>query len=247
MLTRIIPSYLYAQYQCDDALLAFRTAFNDLAQNYLDTMRGLDLSNFTVNPQADKLLDWVAEGLYGHIRPTFPTISLNTIGPFNTYPLNTEVFNGFEGTAARTRAFFTSDDTFRRVITWHTYRDDGFNFSVLWLKRRVARFLEGREGLDPETYDMRRISVQFGLSSRVNIRLLSGVRTFTGGAIPGRFLFARRRPAQLTSAGESFPPIPESYVFIEAVASGVLELPFQYSWTAELGRDVQVGPFTYRP
>lgn len=35
-----------------------------------------------------------------------------------------------------------SDDVYRRVLQWNTYRGDGSRFTMRWLKNRVARFLD---------------------------------------------------------------------------------------------------------
>lgn len=100
----------------------------------------------------------------------FPTLKdhveegpLNTI-PFNTIPFNTKdvdayqyqsdfksagVYNTIEYNAiaynqfkekATTKTQYMSDDFFRRILLWNFYKDDGFQFSIPWLKKRIFRF-----------------------------------------------------------------------------------------------------------
>lgn len=42
----------------------------------------------------------------------------------------------------------TPDDIYQRILTWWFYKGDGKNFTVPWLKRRLARFLYGTNGTD---------------------------------------------------------------------------------------------------
>lgn len=147
-LTKTIPSYLYQQYQDDDNLQAFVAAYNTMAQQYVAWFTSINLPVYTGAQISGDLLDWVAEGLYGIVRPTISSGVEQTIGPFNTYTLDTVAFNdevnvGPQGTIAVT------DDLFKRIITWHYFKGDGKVISVLWLKRRVSRLLDGVNGTNP--------------------------------------------------------------------------------------------------
>jgi hypothetical protein len=89
--------------------------------------------------------------------------------------------------------FITDDDTYRRILTWHFYKGDGKYCSTEWLKRRVWRFLYGKDGWSPETVDSAniaadyQISISFGVDRNVTIRFVLGLRTVTGGAMCNAF------------------------------------------------------------
>jgi hypothetical protein len=219
-LLKIIPSYLYQQYSDDDDLQAFVSAYNGMAQDYVDWFNAVNLPIYSGPGVSDLLLDWVGEGLYGIPRPTLPFGSSQTVvvGPFNTIAFNTFTFNGsIAGTrgvgegigqfqigigAIGVGSFApVSDDIYRRVLTWHTYKADGRQFSIPWLKRRVTRFLFEENGVGynvDSTYD---VNVTFDVDQCII-------------AIPASASMAT--------------------VFQAAVDVGVLDLPFQYTFIVDL-------------
>jgi hypothetical protein len=163
-----IPSYLYTQYADDDDLQAFVASYNAITQKYVNTFNQLNLPIYT-NLSGD-LLDWVGRGVYGYPRPTLPATGGSEIGPVNTYgpdffvPLNTQ-----ETTPATN--YVTTDDIYKRLLTWHFYKGDGKFFTISWLKRRVVRFLTGLNGTAPaidQTYD---VSVTLSTGNVVDITL----------------------------------------------------------------------------
>jgi hypothetical protein len=165
-LQKTIPSYLYTQYADDDDLQAFVASYNQITQTYINTFNQLNLPVYTGLSGA--LLDWVGRGVYGYPRPTIPAVAATTIGPINTYgpdffvPLNTQ-----ESTAASN--YNTTDDIYKRLLTWHFYKGDGKVFNISWLKRRIVRFLYGTDGISPvitQTYD---IGVTFSAGNNVDI------------------------------------------------------------------------------
>jgi len=167
-LQNTIPSYLYAQYSDDDDLQAFVASYNTITQKYVDTFNQLNLPIYTGLSGA--LLDWVGQGVYGYPRPTLPASGASVIGPVNTYgpdffvPLNTQ-----ESTVATN--YVTTDDIYKRLLTWHFYKGDGKTFNIEWFKRRIKRFLIGSEGTAPfidQTYD---ISVNFSPGNVVDVIL----------------------------------------------------------------------------
>lgn len=145
---RVIKAYPYVQYQDDDNVTAFFDAYNIYAQAYLDWFNRLNLPIYTSDPVQGALLDWVAAGLYGIIRPGLPaSVGTPPQGPVNTFTLNSLPVNGY--TAGRPETYTaTTDDTFRRIITWAFYKGDGKTFTPTWLKRRINRFLNGMDGTD---------------------------------------------------------------------------------------------------
>ena len=158
-LSQTLDAYLYWQYSDDDDLQAFFDAFNLYAQSYLDTFNGLNLPIYT--GLSGPLLDWVAQGLYGISRPGLQSGGSPARGPYNTLPYNTGVsYNGYVAGLPSTYTA-TSDDTFKRIITWAFYKGDGFVFTINWLKRRIYRFLNGINGVDLPIANTYGISVAF--------------------------------------------------------------------------------------
>lgn len=203
-LTSIIPAYLYEQYFDDQDLQAFMSAYNGMAQTYLDWFNSINLPVYTGAPIAGSLLDWVAQGLYGISRPTISFTQVGpAIGPFDTYPLDSIPMN-FGEQLGQTTLFVVNDDIFKRCITWSFYKGDGKVFNIRWLKRRLARFLVGVNGTD-YTGPTYQISVSFTGTNTVNIVISSG------------------------SMPTTYAPVLQA-----ALLSGVLPLPFQYNYTVTL-------------
>jgi hypothetical protein len=201
MVTEAIAAYPYVQYQDDPHVGAFFSAYNVYAQAYLAYLVGLNLPVYTNGVIAGPLLDWVAQGIYGISRPALPSGSGTPArGPFNTYALNTLAFN-WAVAAVGAGYTATSDDTFKRVITWFFYKGDGKTFTPRWLKRRINRFLNGLNGTDVANDQTYAISVNFTGYKQWTITLATG---------------------------------PEALIFQAAVKAGVIELPFQITWTVTL-------------
>ena len=231
-LTAPIPSYLYQQYADDTDLAAFINAYNALVAVYVSWFAEIGLPVYTGAAISGALLDWVAQGIYGFVRPSLSSGQFLSRGPFNTYAYNTWPFNKFRvlGPASVT---VTTDDIFKRIITWNFYKGDGNRFNVRWLKRRIMRFLIGENGTAPNVDQTYVVSVTFGAGGLVSIRLSGGTRKIIGGAVYNRFAF--NTPAALFNglvtqftAGPS--PLPFEGILQEAIESGVLQLPFQYTF-----------------
>jgi hypothetical protein len=128
--------------------------------------------------------------------------------------------------------FTTTDDIFRRIITWHFWKGDGKVFDVRWLKRRVMRFLTGVDGTAGDTDMTYPVSITFGADCEVNINLSSTRRVVLGGAIFNAFQMNAFSPMipfnGLQTEEIIFPVSPLAPLFKSAVDTGVLELPFQY-------------------
>ena len=171
MQTAIIPSYLYQQYSDDANLQGFVAAYNTIAQEYLDWFNQLNLPIYTSSSITGALLDWVALGIYGMLRPALASgASFAEGGAYNTLPYDTQPYNQ-NLFSAPSEAYIVTDDYFKRVLTWNFYKGDGFQFNTNWLKRRIERFLNGVNGIDPgiqNTYD---ISVHYSLPNNINITI----------------------------------------------------------------------------
>ena len=224
---KIIPSYLYFEYNDDDDLQAFVDSYNLLAQTMLDWFNSVSLPVYT--QLSGLLLDWVAEGLYGIVRP-YLVSGIDLIeGPINTFCLNSLAFNTREIVSSDTSTL-ASDDVFGRVITWHAYKGDGKVFDLRWLKRRINRFLFGYQGTDIPNDQTYRISVTFGVGSQVNITILAGERTTLSSAVIDGFAFNTTPLNGDITQFVAYPPIPMAQTFKTAVENGILELPFQFTY-----------------
>lgn len=205
-LTQILPAYVYKQFNDDPNVAAFFQAYNTTAQNYMDWFTNINLPIYTglLSP----LLDWVAQGLYGLTRPSLPYGVATGVGYPNTYMGNAFMPNQFLTTGTVTD-FTVNDDYFKRIITWHFFKGDGFVFDISWLKRRVMRFLIGTNGTSPNIDSTYPISVQFTTGNNVLITIFN-LAVFTN-ITPGA-----------------------AQIFQAAVASGAVMLPFQFSFSVSI-------------
>jgi hypothetical protein len=230
-LTRTIRSFLYEEYADDDDLQALVSSYNALVQEFVTWFATVALPVYTGPQISGSLLDWVADGLYGMVRPSLSSGQNRDLGPLNTYvynllPLNKRKIVGPQNVTV------TTDDIFKRIMTWNYYKGDGTTFNVRWLKRRIMRFLTGPNGTAPNIDQTYVVSVTFGADSNVSIRITVGTRTITGGALYNRVGFNRLPFNSLTTQFHSGPnPLPFEPVLKEAIESGVLQLPFQFNFS----------------
>ena len=232
-LTEIIPSYLYEEYADDDDLQAFVAAYNDLAQGYVDWFANVGLPVYTSPQISGGLLDLVAAGIYGMIRPALSSGRNRDLGPLNTYPFNVLAYNARKSIGP-SNVTVTTDDIFKRIMTWNFYKGDGVKFNVRWIKRRVMRFLIGDNGTAPNVGETYLISVTFG-SGIISIRISVGTRRITGGALYNRFGFNRMAYNALATVFTPSPNAPPfASVLKEAMELGVLIFPFQYNVTVAI-------------
>ncbi len=229
MLAKIIPSYLYTGFADDADLQAFMVAFNQLAQEYVDWFNTINLPIYTGDQISGDLLDWVAAGLYGQMRPSLPAGSPHNIGMYNTAAFNTMAYNQFR-ILGPISYYVATDDIFKRVMTWNLYKGDGTTFNIRWLKRRIQRFLTGENGVDPGVSETYQISVTFGAHQQINISIITGGRTITGGALYNRFAYNKTAYNSITSVYSPLTPSPFAPIFKSAMEAGVLNVPFQYTF-----------------
>lgn len=233
-LAAVIRSYLYEQYADDADLQAFVSAYNAMMQQYISWFISTDLPVYTKATVFGLLLDWVAAGVYGITRPTLPSGRNRNIGPLNTWgpnqmiPLNALRVIGPQDYAA------TSDDVFKRIITWNFYKGDGNTFNVRWLKRRVMRFLYGDSGVAIPVSETYRISVTFTPPNQVDITLGNSVAVITGGAILNSFGLNQMALNQMNLQTTTFAPLPNAAIFKAALESGALQLPFQQTYIVNI-------------
>lgn len=233
-LTKIVPSLPYQQYNDDETIDAFFDSYNTLAQSYVDWAVDTPLPVYTNASISGPLLDWVALGLYGMQRPTLSSGRNRVIGPFNTVAFNTLPFN-VRKAIGPTNIAVTTDDVFKRILTWNLYRGDGLVFNIRWLKRRIVRFLMGPSGTAPNVDDTSPVSVTIG-PGIVAIRISSGSRKILGGALYNRHEFNRMPYNRLITEFVPGPtPLPLEPVLKQAIEGGALVLPFQYRFVVTIG------------
>jgi hypothetical protein len=228
-LTQILPSYVYQQYSDDDDVMAFVAAYNALAQQYMDWFVQTPLAVYTGPAIISTLLDWVAQGLYGIMRPTLSSGRTKNQGPFNTYHFNDRLDFNQRTLVGPQNYTVTTDDVFKRIITWHFYKGDGKVFNIRWLKRRIMRFLTGVNGTAGAFDSTYQVSVTFGASSQVNIVIRPGSRFVTGGAIVGGMLVGATVVGSMTTRFVAGQSTALASILVEALNSGALELPFTVS------------------
>lgn len=150
-------------------LQAFVNSYNVITQQYLNSVNTLNLPIYT--KQIGYMLDWVASGLYGVIRPTLPVaVEFSPDGVYNTKEYNSIAYNQDVENVSNT-FYPVTDDYFKRILTWNFYKGDGFQYTTSWLKRRIKRFLDGIDGVSPdiqETYD---ISVSYTAPVTITITI----------------------------------------------------------------------------
>ena len=169
-LLKIIPSYLYFQYQDDEDLQSFVDAYNGLAQQYLDSFNSLNMPVYTV--QSGKLLDWFATGIYGYPRPVVQTTGGLLKGAYNTIPYNPLVFPyNVEKNADNGVGYTLTDNEYINFLTWNFYKGDGFQFNITWLKKRIQRFIQSIYGFAPIVDNTYKISVTFPAKYEVLIKI----------------------------------------------------------------------------
>ena len=231
MQTQLIPAYVYQEYADDVDIQAFNTAFNQLAQQYITTFATLGLPVYT--GLTGLLLDWVGTGLYGFPRPTLtngsPTpAKLGGMLGFNK--LGVRKLGQFVKSqpASPASIYYTSDDVYQRILTWRFYKGDGFMFSIPWLKRRIARFLNGTNGTAPNIDQTNIISVTINNSDIVTISFLAGNVTKILSGQLGTFELGKAQLGGFVSTSQKYPANQYIKYFASAVQGGVLDLPFQF-------------------
>src|SRR5262249_41238080 len=131
--------------------------------------------------------------VYGMARPLIGSTILRLLGPLNTYGPN--FLPEINGIILEDPGLLvvTTDDIYRRILTWHFFKGDGKYFNARWLKRRIWRFLFGENGWSPlwvgdaTIGDTRQISISLGVHRNVTIRFVLGKRTVVGGAMSNTF------------------------------------------------------------
>lgn len=187
---KIIPSYPFVQYRDDPNIVAFFDAYNEIAQEYLSSLNSLNLPCWTSPALTGDLLWWVVKGIYGEDRPLLQVSEAAIArGAYDTIEYNkipyAHLNNFVPGYSS-----YVHDDYFKRILTWNFYKGDGAYFCIDWLKRRVARFVHGSNGIDPllqHTFDVG-VTVDSGTFSIAIPDYGNGVGYFLKDAIDQRLV-----------------------------------------------------------
>ncbi len=223
----VIRAYLYDQYGNDANLQAFFDSYNAISQGYLDWFNETPLGSYTNPNVSGPLLDWVANNVYGMVRPVISTQSTYTGAGLASAPLASGPLLGFIYSQSGT-AQIANDDIFRRTITWYAYAGDGKQMSIGWIKRRVARFLYGANGGDVSLDDSLNISIY-----QTKIPPKGAINTASINALPING-FSTNQPNAKHSIIINIPTSTTAQYFADLVASRVLRMPFQITVTVTL-------------
>ncbi|HAU5795902.1 TPA: hypothetical protein JD365_12680 [Citrobacter amalonaticus] len=224
MLDEIIKSYLYTQYNDDDDIRAFVTAYNAMAQDIYSWMLNANLPIFVGGYNAGDQLRWIARGIYGVKPPVLVSAKQQVFGPYNTLRFNQLAFNA-RNVVNDSEQVVVSDDMFKRIMTWNFYKGDGFHFTIPWLKRRIMRFLTGVDGVDIINDQRWSISVLFS-GSGASISIVKGYRKLTDASLFNNFSyntqsFNQKKSVFIKSTNYDF-----ASLFKQAFDSGLLHMPF---------------------
>ena len=157
-LQQVVPAYVYGEYADDPDIQAFFAGVNTEGQGYLNWFLQTPLSVYTLAAINGPLLDWIGQGIYGIARPVISSITSKSYGPYNTEPFDFGPYGTRKVTSSGS-VTIVNDDIYKRVLTWYLYLGDGRQMSVMWLRRRVARFIYGTNGADIPADDFHNISI----------------------------------------------------------------------------------------
>ena len=203
-----LQAYAYQEYADDEYVQAFVSAYNRISQGYLDWSNQNPLALYTNPNISGPMLDYVGNNLYGISRPVSGQLSVSSFSAMNTYPMNTQAMNSATLITSGGASVVT-DDLYKRTMTWILYRGDGKNFSIPWLRRRIARFLYGANGTDLS---------DIGLVSTIRIKVSDSsvniivpytafaqdfIDIFTNGWLPVPFTMSFTAIQSLVASGSS--------------------------------------------
>lgn len=224
MLEDIIKSYLYTQYNDDDNIQAFVSAYNAMAQEIYSWMTNANLPIFVGGDNAGEQLKWIARGIYGVKPPVLVSGKQRIYGTFNAMLFNQLPFNGRK-VVNQSEQVVVSDDLFKRIMTWNFYKGDGYYFTIPWLKRRIMRFLTGIDGVDVVNDQRWSISVLFS-GSGASISIIKGYRKLTDTSMYNTFSYNTGVLNQKKSILIKSNEYEFASLFKQAFDSGLLHMPF---------------------
>lgn len=223
-LAAVVPTYVYSQFADDPDIQAFFAGLNTTAQGYIDWFNQTPLSVYTSPNINGPLLDWIGQGIYDISRPVISTLMSRSYGAYNTLPYNASSYRTRKHVNSGT-AQTANDDIYKRVLTWYTYLGDGRQMSIMWLRRRVARFLFGANGADIPVDYLPQVSIA---------RSSTGFYGAFAGTTYNMHAYGSRKIKRNPSARSLTITIPagqNSQTFQSLVNESYLALPFQVRFT----------------
>lgn len=226
-LQNVVPSYPFREYSDDPNIVAFFTAYNQLAQGYLTWVNQTPLGVYTSPNVSGPLLDWIGQGIYGIVRPSYAALQSAFLAGLASLPLATVAIAGNEllATGAGT---LSSDDFYKRLLTWWLYVGDGRRFTIMTLRKKIARFIYGVNGTDVTVAQAQSISIAVSGYQAIQ----AGLAAVPLASVPvaGSQLISPRNTGQYIitvphSAGAS------ALYFQQAFGQGLLAFPFQIAAT----------------
>lgn len=212
-------AYPYDEYSDDENVGAFFNAYNQLAAGYLQWYQQTQMAIYTQSTVTGKLLDWVGNNLYGVTRPIIPN-QPSLVGPVNTTAVNAQAVNA--AYVQQGLASYVSDDIYKRMLTWVLYKGDGQQMSLIWLRRRIARFLYGANGADITVDKLANVGLELSATEWIGAWDTTVFNTL-------QFNEMRNLPPRTITA-----TIPSgtgaSQVFQQLAQSGMVPFPFQLSF-----------------
>ena len=232
-LQTIIPAYPYQQYADDPNIVAFFNAYNTLAQQYLAWFNASPFAVYTLPTISGPLLDWIGNGIYGIARPTFTALLGKYVAGLNSSFVNRKPVDGFYkykfgyGT-------LSSDDFYKRVLTWWFYLGDGRRFTIMSLRRKIARFIYGVDGGDITLSQVQSISIT--LTGFTEYAIKAGTNSAPINAVALNWHKPHTAHLLALASGQYLIEVPAaagaaSFYFQQAFDQGILAFPFQYNAT----------------
>ena len=208
MLATTINSYLYQQYADDDSLQAFVLSYNVATQTIVTWLATTNLAYYP--GLTGDLLTWVAANLYGGGARGSGDTAHREFRPIEYRSVEhrpAQLVHPFGAVLVR----YDRRCAPQRILTWNFYKGDGNRFTMLWLKRRIMRFLTGTNGIDQNPWTNPNFTVGAETLSAISAH------------ISGTTLTVNINQALLSSQAQIAPNI--LLFFQLAFQSGALELP----------------------
>lgn len=226
-LQAVIPAYLYAQYSGDANMQAFISAYNGMAQGYLDWFNNNPLGVYTNPNMTGDFLDWIGTELYGISRPVLGSTTVSSLGEYASAYYSELAYGEFiVSESGRSQA--VGDDIYKRYLTWMLYLGDGKQMSIPWLKRRIARFIYGSNGGDVPVSEFQNISIAQPVSAAKGSYATQAYASSSYSSVEAG-------SQETGSALEIKIPVsgPSSY-FAALVTDGWIALPFQVAFSISI-------------
>lgn len=145
--------YFYYQYTKNLDLKLLADVLGDEFQEILDFVNGFNPADYSAHEGA--MLDFLAAGLYDFYRPVIATgAAIAGLGALGSAAQGSLAWGGGIPGVPVTNYKTLTDDEFKRVLQWHLYFADGKTFTILWLKRRIKRFISPWFSIIDDTSDI---------------------------------------------------------------------------------------------